>query len=322
MQLTSHNSTVSTLPQAKCLGFMWASTLSAKSGIEQNINRARKEFFAFGSICCFLGYSNPLSAREIVEICLIPTLLYSAENWILDDISLNLLERFQAELGRRILKLSKHHSSLSTMIGLSWPTMKSRILKCKLRFLGKLISDDRNNIATRTLRTIGSQNVYDISIVQQCIFLDSTLGTKSTASFLNNMDNVATTVRAELKTISATVRESVLQETANHQSVMLASKVNWLRVLEAAREKGQYWTGIVQSFYRLLTTPVFGERTYRICGSFIPPDTSFIEYFSLLHVTSSVSLTSLMSDLTSDSDLGNNSFHSMKYFVCAYKCQQ
>ena len=156
---------------------------------------------------------------------------------ILDDISLNFLERFQAELGRRILKLSKHHSSLSTMIGLSWPTMKSRILRCKLRFLGKLISDDRDNIATRIFRTIGSQNVYDISIVQQCIFVDSTLGTKSTASLLNNTDNVATTVRAQLKAISATVRESVLQEAANHQSVMLASKVNWLRIWEAAREK-------------------------------------------------------------------------------------
>ena len=168
VQLTYHNSTVSTLPQTKCLGFM---SLSAKPGVEQNVNRARKQFFALGSTGCFLGYSNPLSAREIVDICVIPTLLYGAENWILDDISLNLLERFQAELGRRILKLSKHHSSLSTMIVLSWPTMKSRILRCKLRFLGKLISDDRDNIATRTFRMIGSQNVYDISIVQQCIFL-------------------------------------------------------------------------------------------------------------------------------------------------------
>ena len=136
------------------------------------------------------------------------------------------------------------------------------------------------------------------------------------------MDNIATTVRAQLKAISATVRESVLQEAANHQSVILASKVNWLRVWEAAREKGQYWTGIVQSFYRPLTTPVLGERTCRICGSFISPDTSFIEHFSLHHVASSVSLTSLMFDLSSDSDLGNNSFHSMKYFVCAYKLHQ
>ena len=155
-----------------------------------------------------------------------------------------------------------------------------------------------------------------ISIVQQCILLDSTLGTKSIASLLNNIDNVATTMRAQLKAISATVRESVLQEAANHQCIMLASKVNWLCVWEAAREKGQYWCGIVQSFYRLLTTPVFGKRTCRICGSFIPADTSFIEHFSIHHVASSVSLTSLMSDLTSDSDLSNNYFHSMKPCLC------
>ena len=160
-QLTSHNSTVSTLPQAKCLGFMWSNTLSTKRGVEQNINKARKQLLALGSTGCFLGYSNPLSAREIVEICVIPTSLYGAENWILDDFSLNLLERLQAELGRRILKLSKHHSILSTIIGLSWLTMKSRILRCKLRPLGKLISDDRDNIATRTFRMLGSQNVYD-----------------------------------------------------------------------------------------------------------------------------------------------------------------
>ena len=152
-QLTSHNSTVSTLPQAKRLGFMWSSTLSIKPGVEQNINRARKQFFVLGSTGSFLDYSNPLAAREIVEICVIPTLLYGAENWILDDISLNLLERFKDELSRTILKLSKHHSSLSTIIGLSWPTMKSRILRCKLRYLGKLISDDRDNISFRSMKS-------------------------------------------------------------------------------------------------------------------------------------------------------------------------
>ena len=45
-QQSSHNSTVSTLPQAKCLGFMWSTTLSAKPGVEQNISSARKQFFA------------------------------------------------------------------------------------------------------------------------------------------------------------------------------------------------------------------------------------------------------------------------------------
>ena len=75
------------------------------------------------------------------------------------DPSLNLLEGLQDELGRRILKLSKYHSRLSTLIGLSWPTMKARLLKQKLRILGKLLSDERDNIATRIFLTIASQNV-------------------------------------------------------------------------------------------------------------------------------------------------------------------
>ena len=127
-QISLSCSSVTTLHQAKCLGFLWSSSLSAKASIEHNITKARKQFFALGSSGCFLGYSNPISAREIVESCVIPTLRYGAENWILDETSLNLLERFQAELGRRILKLSKHHSALATLIGLSWPTMKARIL--------------------------------------------------------------------------------------------------------------------------------------------------------------------------------------------------
>ena len=98
------DSNVPTLPQANCLGFLWSSTLSAKPGIEHNINKARKQFFALGSSGCFLGYSNPLSAREIVEFCVIPTLLYGAENWIIDETSLNLLERFQAELNPQTFK--------------------------------------------------------------------------------------------------------------------------------------------------------------------------------------------------------------------------
>ena len=47
-----------------------------------------------------------------METCVISTLLYGAENWVLDESCLELLENFQAEIGRRILKLSKYHSSL------------------------------------------------------------------------------------------------------------------------------------------------------------------------------------------------------------------
>ena len=41
---------------------------------------------------------------------------YVGENWILDEVFMNLLEKFQAELGRRILKVSRFHSRLSVLL--------------------------------------------------------------------------------------------------------------------------------------------------------------------------------------------------------------
>ena len=53
--LTMNNleSTISTLHQARWLGFLWSSTMSARPSIEHNINKTRKQFFVLGST----GYS-------------------------------------------------------------------------------------------------------------------------------------------------------------------------------------------------------------------------------------------------------------------------
>ena len=109
------NSTVPIIPEAKCLGYLWHKSLSARPAVEQNIAKARRQFFTLGSTSCYLGQSNPLSARTVVETCILPTLCYGAENWILDDISLDLLNRFQSELGKRILRLSRFHSHLAPL---------------------------------------------------------------------------------------------------------------------------------------------------------------------------------------------------------------
>ena len=60
----------------------------------------------------------------------------------------DILESFQAEIGKRILGISKYHTNTSTFIGLHWPTVKSRILLRKLGFLAKLLSSE-SGISTR-----------------------------------------------------------------------------------------------------------------------------------------------------------------------------
>ena len=313
------DATTHTVPQAKCLGYLWSDSLSCKPGVKENISRARKQFFALGASGCFLGYSNPLSAREIIEVCVFPTLLYGAENWILDESSLNLLECFQAELGRRVLKLSKFHSRLSVLIGLSWPSMTARVFLRKLSFLCRLLSANDDSIAHQTFRTIAGKDVYSLSLIKQCVFLDSRLGSDATACILNDPDNAKASFKNLKKTILECDKILISQDVNNHQSVSLAKKVNWLRVWESARDKGQFWTKIAQSFYKVLTTPLFQDRQCWLCNNVLPPDMGFIAHLANGDATYESSLNTLLTELSSNSELTSHSFHCMKSFVYLFK---
>ena len=68
---------------------------------------------------------------------------------------------------------------------------------------------------------------------------------------ISNTDSVETAVKTQLKSIISADMLSTLENAANHQSVKLAKGINWIRVWDAARDRGR--TDIVQSFYRLLT---------------------------------------------------------------------
>ena len=87
------------------------------------------------------------------------------------------LEKFQAEIGRRILCLTRFHADLAPIIGLHLPSMKVRILLRKLKFLARLLSTTNNTQSARTFRTLAVENVYGISLVQQCLWLEHTLNT-------------------------------------------------------------------------------------------------------------------------------------------------
>ena len=197
------------------------------------------------------------------------------------EACLELLESFQAEIGRRIFKLSKFHSQLSVCIGLSWPSITSRILMQKLSFLCRLLTSDDDSITTRTFSTF-SQNAYNLSLVKQCIFLDSKLKTNFTALILSDIGSTSASLKAMKKSISSIDQQLLLhvEEAGQHQSVCLAREVNWLRVWEATRDRDWFWTNISQSFFNLLTMSLFGDRRCRMCDDSIPEDTSFFTHLS------------------------------------------
>ena len=171
-----NDSCVQLSSSAKCLSVWWQHDLLAKHSVAESINKARKAFFALGSLRAFQRELNPLSSASIFKRCVIPTLLYDCETWILDSGCLKALESFQCEIGRRILRLPKFYSNNAVHIRLHWPTVSTRILLRKLSFLAKLLSSNNDSISTRVFNSLAIDDVYDSSIIQQCRKLESALG--------------------------------------------------------------------------------------------------------------------------------------------------
>ena len=67
----------------KCLGLWWKWDLLATRSVDENIKKARRAFFHYGSIGAFQGDLSPLSSRSILDACVMPILLYRCENWLM-----------------------------------------------------------------------------------------------------------------------------------------------------------------------------------------------------------------------------------------------
>jgi hypothetical protein len=98
------------------------------------------------------------------------------------------------------------------------------------------LSSEDESIATATFKIIAGQNIYNLSLVKQYIFHDSKL---------NN--HASSCLGAVKKAITSTDRRLMLEEASKHQSIILAYKINWLQVWEAARDRGPFWTNITRS---------------------------------------------------------------------------
>ena len=163
---------VETKKEAKCLGYWWKFNLGADKSVEANIERGRKSFFATGAIGAYQGSLNPLSSRSIFLTCVIPVLLYGSENWILNDQSIAKLETFQSQMGKRMLKIPNFYNNLLSRVVLQLPSIRVQILIRKLRFLAHLLSSNEQTLGPISFRTLAMCNVDDISLVQQCRWLE------------------------------------------------------------------------------------------------------------------------------------------------------
>ena len=279
---------VQTQTDAKCLGVWWRYDLSPVKSVEECVHKARRAFFALGSIGAFHGRLNPLSGRSLFETFVVPIMLYGCETWILSEPHLHTLESFQAEIGKRILGISKYHSNTGTLIGLHWPSVKARILTRKLAFLAKLLERD-DCLSSHVFRTLASEDVYEISLVQQCRFLEQQFGTSYLQLCLENPSHACSIVRDAKEDILEKDWICTLQDSRSHSSLAVVSATDgiasgWNSIWDEALEYGVRGTRLMQGLFGALAKPTFGDRACPHCNTIIPA--SYSEHLFAEHLTS------------------------------------
>ena len=285
IDLASH--TVETQDKAKCLGIWLRCDLSAKTSVKENIIKARRAFFGMGKVGAFQGTLTPLSGASIYDACVIPVLLYGCETWILDHPCLTVLENFQAEIGKRILHPPPRHPNNAVQVGLQWPSVASRILIHKLTYLAKLMTSD-NQISAKLFSSLVIEDIYQISIVQQCKLLEVSLGTSVLARCLSDPLNAPRIVKEHRSIILKQDFESLLVSASSHQSTKhicnVARITSWRKVWDYALDRGARGTKLIQILFKAMSTPVFGTRSCTLCGDHIDLNCSFLDHLCEFHL--------------------------------------
>jgi len=64
--------------------------------------------------------------------------MYDCESWILSEGHLKLLDAFQGEMEKQVLKLPKYNSNNAAVTALDWPSVRVGLLVRKLSFLKRV----------------------------------------------------------------------------------------------------------------------------------------------------------------------------------------
>ena len=229
--------------------------------MEECIHKARRAFFALGSIRAFHGRLNPLTGRSLFETFVVPTMLYGCETWILSDSHYSTLESLQAEIGKRILGISKYHSNHGVLIGLHWPSIRARILIRKLNFLAKLL-DGCDSLSAQVFRALACDDVYNVSLVQQCRSLEQLFGTNHLQLCLGNPSEARSIVNKAKTDILAKDWELTVHQTNSHPSLAIVSATDeiassWNAIWDEALEYGICGTKLMQHLFFALSKPRF-----------------------------------------------------------------
>lgn len=232
---------------------------------------------------------------------MIPILLYGSETWLLDSSSISLLERFQYEIGRKILNLPKYFSGTVVRICLDLPSITCLILLRKVNFLAKLLAANTNCLSTRVFTSAAISDPVNVSLLQQCRMLESLVGVSIVDECLCSPGDAPSAVSVLKSSILDKVSDSLLSSAIAHPSAHfvahVARDISWGKLWDIALDLGTRGTEHLQRIVRLLSQPIYQNFTCSLCHLPIATTTSWLS-----HVCSNHQIT-LDSQLLSEQDL-------------------
>ena len=131
------------LPQVDLLNVLDTSgTMICLTNLRLGTTSTRQD----GSTGLFQGDLSPLAGRSMVDTCILPILLYSAENWYLSPRSLHMLDSFLGEISKRLLKLPQWYCNtpariVAGQVRICWSTILRICLVRKLNYFAKVTAE-------------------------------------------------------------------------------------------------------------------------------------------------------------------------------------
>ena len=166
---------------------------------------------------------------------------------------------------------------------------RCRILIRKLNFLAKLL-DKSDALSAQVFRTLACDDVYKVSLVQQCRSLEQLFGTNYLQQCLSNPSEACLIVREAKVNILEKDWEHTIIQTKSHPSLAIVSATNgiasgWNSVWDEAFEHGVQGTKFMQTLFSALLRPVFGDRICPHCGESISAEQSYPQHLVSHHLT-------------------------------------
>ena len=163
----------------------------------------------------------------------------------------------------------KFTANEAPLLVLCWPTMKARILCRKLRFLRK-IGTKESTLFASILHSLTTEDILNVSLVQQCLKLGTYLGTNFTMPICEVIlkSPEAESIPNLTKELLKKDFNYILTRAHTHPSLKYAIndaiQDSVLKLLDTTLDYGAGGTRHTLATLLALTTPLFGDR---ICSA-------------------------------------------------------